>query len=229
MGTSICQALNVSLRLLSPKGEAISINSILRPAKTTAINVQVMSAYSRSHNYWFLRFLEQCKQIYETWPRVDELIETKIKWSPFCRRFQIYFLDWQCLYFLLNFHWIISMRVWLIQYRDVSHYGDMRRSWNSLSLYNGNSYCVKMISLYWISPKGSLSQVGSVFSLLMLICLNKLGHHLSKKHQGIILSMAYPDSKVHGANMGPIWGRQDPGGPHVGPMNFAIWVVKSQW
>ena len=32
-----------------------------------------------------------------------------------------------------------------------------------------------------------------------------------------------PDSKVHGANMGPIWGRQDPGGPHVGPMNFAIW------
>ena len=22
---------------------------------------------------------------------------------------------------------------------------------------------------------------------------------------------------------GPIWGRYDPGGPHVGPMNFAIW------
>ena len=32
-----------------------------------------------------------------------------------------------------------------------------------------------------------------------------------------------PDSKVHGANMGPVWGRQDPGGPHVGPMNLAIW------
>ena len=31
-----------------------------------------------------------------------------------------------------------------------------------------------------------------------------------------------PDSKVHGANMGPIWGRQDPGGPHVGLMNLAI-------
>ena len=25
--------------------------------------------------------------------------------------------------------------------------------------------------------------------------------------------------------MGPIWGRQDPGGPHVGPMNLAIWVA----
>ena len=32
-----------------------------------------------------------------------------------------------------------------------------------------------------------------------------------------------PDSKIHGANMGPTWGWQDPGGPHVGPMNFAIW------
>ena len=46
-----------------------------------------------------------------------------------------------------------------------------------------------------------------------------------------------PDSKVHGANMGPIWGRQDPGGPHVGPMNFAIWdgdqdaygITRPQW
>ena len=31
-----------------------------------------------------------------------------------------------------------------------------------------------------------------------------------------------PDSKVHGANVGPTWGRQDPGGSHIGPMNFAI-------
>ena len=33
-----------------------------------------------------------------------------------------------------------------------------------------------------------------------------------------------PDSKVIEFNMGPNWGRQDPGGPHVGPMNHAIWV-----
>ena len=32
-----------------------------------------------------------------------------------------------------------------------------------------------------------------------------------------------PDSKVHGTYMGPTWGRQDPGGPHVGPMILAIW------
>ena len=34
-----------------------------------------------------------------------------------------------------------------------------------------------------------------------------------------------PNSKVRGVNMGPIWGRQDPGGTHVGPMNFAILEV----
>ena len=31
-----------------------------------------------------------------------------------------------------------------------------------------------------------------------------------------------PDSKVPGVNMGPIWGRQGPGGPHVGPINFSL-------
>ena len=38
-----------------------------------------------------------------------------------------------------------------------------------------------------------------------------------------LFTKKHPDSKVHGANMGPIWGRQDPGGPHIGPMDFVIW------
>ena len=42
-----------------------------------------------------------------------------------------------------------------------------------------------------------------------------------------------PDSKVHGANMGPIWVLSTPDGPHVGPMNLAIrdffpWLVLHQ-
>ena len=32
-----------------------------------------------------------------------------------------------------------------------------------------------------------------------------------------------PDGKIHGANIGPIWGRQDPGGPDVGLMSVVIW------
>ena len=34
----------------------------------------------------------------------------------------------------------------------------------------------------------------------------------------------FPDSMVPGTNMGPIWGRQDQGGPHVDHVNFALWV-----
>ena len=34
----------------------------------------------------------------------------------------------------------------------------------------------------------------------------------------------YPDSKVHGTNLGPTWVLSAPDGPHVGPMNLAIWV-----
>ena len=41
----------------------------------------------------------------------------------------------------------------------------------------------------------------------------------------MLIQQDYSDSKVREANMGPIWGRQVPGGPHVGPMNFAIRVV----
>ena len=41
-----------------------------------------------------------------------------------------------------------------------------------------------------------------------------------------------PDGKVHGANLGPIWGRQGPGEPHVGPMKFAVWesmAITEMW
>ena len=40
-----------------------------------------------------------------------------------------------------------------------------------------------------------------------------------------LVQAAYPDSKIRKAYMGPTWGRQDTGGPHVGPMNLAIGVA----
>ena len=42
-----------------------------------------------------------------------------------------------------------------------------------------------------------------------------------------LMHQRIPDSKVHGANMGTIWGRQDPGGSHVGPMKF-LWQYMYQ-
>ena len=38
-----------------------------------------------------------------------------------------------------------------------------------------------------------------------------------------------PDSKVHGANMGPTWVLSAPDGPHVGPMSLAINVVIQEY
>ena len=35
-------------------------------------------------------------------------------------------------------------------------------------------------------------------------------------------TQANPDSKVHGANMGPIWVLSASDGPHVGPMKLVI-------
>ena len=52
----------------------------------------------------------------------------------------------------------------------------------------------------------------------------KQGKGSHKSTQAITInSYRTHDSKVHGANMGAIWDRQDPGGPHFGPMNFVVW------
>ena len=51
-------------------------------------------------------------------------------------------------------------------------------------------------------------------------------------HNYATMSFVYqcPASKVYGANIGPTWGREDPGGPHVGSVNFVIWVLMpSHW
>ena len=60
--------------------------------------------------------------------------------------------------------------------------------------------------------------------LSWIIWINRAVPCQNKTQQSTNCMHDYPESKVHGPNMGPIWGRQDPGGPHVGPMNLAIWV-----
>ena len=41
----------------------------------------------------------------------------------------------------------------------------------------------------------------------------------------MLLEPHYADSKVHGTNMGPIWGRQDPGGPMLAPWT----LLSGEW
>ena len=68
-----------------------------------------------------------------------------------------------------------------------------------------------------------------VFSI-KLLCYNETAMYVTMSIARHVLDVkpslylnTNPDSKVHGANMGPTWRRQDPGGPHVGHMNLAIW------
>ena len=57
-----------------------------------------------------------------------------------------------------------------------------------------------------------------IMQLQMPLCLTMDTHMLH-------CPAVYPDSKVHGANMGPTWVLSAPSEPHVGPMNLAIRVV----
>ena len=41
---------------------------------------------------------------------------------------------------------------------------------------------------------------------------------------GICVDRYFPDSKVHGTNIGHIWVLSAPDGPHIGPMNLVIRV-----
>ena len=63
-----------------------------------------------------------------------------------------------------------------------------------------------------------IEKAGKYFSVLCSVI-----HVFFVKQTGTYLgSYVAPDSKVHGANMGPTWALSAPDGPHVGAMNIPI-------
>ena len=77
-----------------------------------------------------------------------------------------------------------------------------------------------MVGVSLVIISNVFSNITNIVLCTVLLCVG--GGQLTKKNIGF--GNSFPDSKVHGANMGPIKGRQDPGGPHVCLRNFAIWV-----
>ena len=61
--------------------------------------------------------------------------------------------------------------------------------------------------------------------MLKFIGWGKLSNVCSRQTIFLTRSQQWPDSKVHGANMGPTWDLSAPDGPHVGPTNLAIGVI----
>ena len=76
------------------------------------------------------------------------------------------------------------------------------------------------LALCWGNPRGHPPQKRPVMCSFRVVRLSK---ESGRRWFQTSCGQSNPDSKVHGANMGPIWGRQPQGGPHVGPMNFVIW------
>ena len=73
---------------------------------------------------------------------------------------------------------------------------------------------------------GHLTIAGSACNLLFMWHDTKtwLNRPLNISHCCPNKRSVCPDSKIHGTDAGSTWGRQDPGGPHVGPTNLDILV-----
>ena len=88
--------------------------------------------------------------------------------------------------------------------------------------------------IYLQLNRGSYGGQENIFIFEPIIFINrKHGLHLSESRK-YGLKYTFPDSKVHGANMGPTSVLSAPDGPHVGPMNLAIrllqtWTIRVQW
>ena len=74
---------------------------------------------------------------------------------------------------------------------------------------DGANWTTPNMGLYVKVSKGAIDALISPIMKKMMVCLR------------IITQIA----RFMGANMGSIWGPKDPGGPHIGPMNFAIWEL----
>ena len=99
--------------------------------------------------------------------------------------------------------------------------------------YMNNNVCHSNRSDIGIS---GLVQNGNIYRLACHVCMiTHLNVRSIKVHSHAVHYASFtvncekicPDSKVHGTYMGPTLGEQNPGGPHVGPMILAIWVVYS--
>ena len=119
----------------------------------------------------------------------------------------MYVCDW---YYWVNY-FQLKIEIWI----NLIHFHSRKCFWE-FRLQNDDHLIQAQLCLF---------NIISCFS--NILCAPVSGAGITKFTRCFMESMAlfnYPDSKVHGANMELIWGRQDPGGPHVGPMNFAFWV-----
>ena len=92
------------------------------------------------------------------------------------------------------------------------HHNSKTEQIKHLSRYHWNSDCQMTCVLL----------LDSIFVIYLTRSSNRFNKYAIKLNQNARQTRAYPDSKVHGANMGPAWVLSPLDRPHVGPMNLAI-------
>ena len=123
--------------------------------------------------------------------------------------------------------------------RSISTYGVTRLQWVDELFYIFTTLFSKSFHTT-VSSASIPFHSTTIFTLAYLLPLSLAHLPQQKKHHLNLLSSITKAllthtlasfwrkqscSKVHGASMGPTWGRQDPGGPHDSPVNLALWVV----
>ena len=100
-----------------------------------------------------------------------------------------------------------------------------------VSKYNAKTHGVILDITNSSISIANISSIGDVLVFLNFLSDNVKRHHKPQERDLINKDFHWsffdcaPNSKVHGANMGPTWALSAPDGPHVGPMNLAIMGV----
>ena len=98
-----------------------------------------------------------------------------------------------------------KVNIWLLKYKSYDQCSNL-------------SLCSIFFLIPWYSLFTPSSNILAIFLNQYLNKTSWLSSLLTHFHT------YYPDSKVHGANMGSTWVLSAPDGPYVGPMNLAIRV-----
>ena len=98
-------------------------------------------------------------------------------------------------------------------------------------------WAVKQFAHNWYLPcyqcTGARSYISSIQNYIYLYFLSFTNTEMWKEIEFVlwdifymidsIVTWQYPNNKANGDNIGPTWVLSAPDGPHVGPMNLAIW------
>ena len=117
----------------------------------------------------------------------------------------------------MMYFWDKNMKVSMNQILSHMHFESSGRNYHTQNIFKEN---IQLQAIHHIEAMSALCN-------LPKNRIETSGKRNISTGETVINPLALnPDSKIHGANMGPTWVLSAPDGPHVGPMHLAIRVVR---